>query len=198
MRVFPIAQGVRAAIRTADPIWKFGVIAGFQAFAHPRGHGDIVGSGVAEGVDSQCGTFCAGESAGLEGELDITVFFWVHDDGDGRVVLRGGAHHGRPADIDLLDARVEVRARGHRLRKRIKIYHDQFERFDVKLAELIEVLWLARVGEDARMNARMHRIKNCVIGEGAQIGARCELRDGLRVWPGVEIPDNGIRFSSDA
>lgn len=48
-----------------------------------------------------------------------------------------------------------------------------------------------RIGANAR-------IKNCVIGEGAQIGARCELRDGLRVWPGVEIPDNGIRFSSDA
>lgn len=42
------------------------------------------------------------------------------------------------------------------------------------------------------------RIKNCVIGAGAQIGARCELLDGLRVYPGVNIPDAGIRFSSDA
>jgi len=31
-----------------------------------------------------------------------------------------------------------------------------------------------------------------------RIGARCELRQGMRVWPGVEIPDNGVRFSSDA
>ncbi|AKK05105.1 Nucleoside-diphosphate-sugar pyrophosphorylase family protein [Corynebacterium mustelae] len=49
----------------------------------------------------------------------------------------------------------------------------------------------ARIGANAR-------IRGCVIGEGAHIGARCELRDGARVWPGVEIPDNGIRFSSDA
>ncbi|MCZ9309241.1 sugar phosphate nucleotidyltransferase [Corynebacterium uberis] len=42
------------------------------------------------------------------------------------------------------------------------------------------------------------RIRGCVIGAGANIGARCELRDGLRVWPGVTIPDGGIRFSTDA
>lgn len=41
------------------------------------------------------------------------------------------------------------------------------------------------------------RIRGCVIGAGAKIGARCELLDGMRVWPGVEIADNGIRFSSD-
>ncbi|NON16305.1 sugar phosphate nucleotidyltransferase [Corynebacterium ulcerans] len=48
-----------------------------------------------------------------------------------------------------------------------------------------------RIGANAR-------IKGCVIGEGAQIGARCELLNGLRVWPGVEIPTAGIRFNSDA
>ncbi|KKO84355.1 mannose-1-phosphate guanylyltransferase [Corynebacterium otitidis] len=42
------------------------------------------------------------------------------------------------------------------------------------------------------------RITGCVIGAGATIGARCELEGGARVWPAVEIPDAGIRFSSDA
>ncbi|WP_047239712.1 mannose-1-phosphate guanylyltransferase [Corynebacterium epidermidicanis] len=42
------------------------------------------------------------------------------------------------------------------------------------------------------------RISDCVIGDGARIGARCELKGGMRVWPGVEIPDNGVRFSPDA
>lgn len=42
------------------------------------------------------------------------------------------------------------------------------------------------------------QITGCVIGEGAIIGARCELQDGMRVWPGVNIPDNGVRFSPDA
>ena len=31
----------------------------------------------------------------------------------------------------------------------------------------------------------------------ADIGARCELLRGARVWPGVHIPDGGIRYSSD-
>jgi len=36
-----------------------------------------------------------------------------------------------------------------------------------------------------------------VVGGGADIGARCELLRGARVWPGVKIPDGGIRFSTD-
>ncbi|WP_448851437.1 sugar phosphate nucleotidyltransferase [Corynebacterium sp. 335C] len=40
-------------------------------------------------------------------------------------------------------------------------------------------------------------IRDAVIGEGADIGARCEFIDGARVWPGVVVPDGGIRFSTD-
>lgn len=42
------------------------------------------------------------------------------------------------------------------------------------------------------------RIQDCVIGDGVTIGARCELQAGMRVWPGVDIPDLGVRFSPDA
>lgn len=42
------------------------------------------------------------------------------------------------------------------------------------------------------------RIQDCVIGDGVSIGARCELQGGMRVWPGVNIPDLGVRFSPDA
>ena len=40
-------------------------------------------------------------------------------------------------------------------------------------------------------------IRDGVIGDGADIGARCELLRGARVWPGVAIPDGGIRYSTD-
>ncbi|WP_278315400.1 NDP-sugar synthase [Lolliginicoccus levis] len=40
-------------------------------------------------------------------------------------------------------------------------------------------------------------IRDAVIGDGAQVGARCELVGGARVWPGVIIPDGGLRFSTD-
>ncbi|MER7015978.1 NDP-sugar synthase [Saccharopolyspora sp. NPDC000359] len=40
-------------------------------------------------------------------------------------------------------------------------------------------------------------LRGAIIGDGAHIGARCELLDGIRVWPGVELPEHGVRFSAD-
>nr|WP_035719906.1 NDP-sugar synthase [Gordonia shandongensis] len=40
-------------------------------------------------------------------------------------------------------------------------------------------------------------VRDTVIGDGAVVGARCELLRGARVWPGVQIPESGIRFSTD-
>ena len=52
------------------------------------------------------------------------------------------------------------------------------------------------IGYGARIGPRA-LIRDGVIGDGADIGARCELLRGARVWPGVFIPDCGIRYSSD-
>jgi mannose-1-phosphate guanylyltransferase len=35
-----------------------------------------------------------------------------------------------------------------------------------------------------------------VIGDRALVGERCELRDGVRVWPDVVLPAGGVRFSA--
>ncbi|MDN6136869.1 NDP-sugar synthase [Corynebacterium sp.] len=53
------------------------------------------------------------------------------------------------------------------------------------------------IASGAHIGANAH-IEDCVIGEGALIGARCELLNGMRIFPGVDIPDAGVRFSSDA
>jgi mannose-1-phosphate guanylyltransferase len=52
------------------------------------------------------------------------------------------------------------------------------------------------VGFGARIGPRA-LIRDGVVGDGADIGARCELLRGARVWPGILIPDCGIRYSSD-
>jgi mannose-1-phosphate guanylyltransferase len=52
------------------------------------------------------------------------------------------------------------------------------------------------IGSGARIGPRA-LIRDGVIGDGADIGARCELLRGARVWPGVSLPDCGIRYSSD-
>ena len=41
-------------------------------------------------------------------------------------------------------------------------------------------------------------LRDAVIGDIAVIGARCELIGGARVWPGVVLPEAGVRFSTDA
>lgn len=41
-------------------------------------------------------------------------------------------------------------------------------------------------------------LRGVVVGDEARVGAGCELIDGARVWPGISLPDNGIRFSPDA
>lgn len=52
------------------------------------------------------------------------------------------------------------------------------------------------IGFGARIGPRA-LIRDGVIGDGADIGARCELLSGARVWPGVFLPDGGIRYLSD-
>ncbi|HEV3361641.1 MAG TPA: NDP-sugar synthase [Pseudonocardiaceae bacterium] len=53
------------------------------------------------------------------------------------------------------------------------------------------------IGVGARIGAGAV-LRDTVIGDGAVIGARCELLHGARVWPGVELPEAGVRFSTDA
>ena len=48
----------------------------------------------------------------------------------------------------------------------------------------------AQVGADAVLD-------DAVIGDRAVVGARCELCNGVRIWPGVVLPDDAIRFSAD-
>ncbi|MFD2355568.1 hypothetical protein ACFSTC_49315 [Nonomuraea ferruginea] len=40
-------------------------------------------------------------------------------------------------------------------------------------------------------------VRDAVIGDGAVVGPGNELLAGVRVWPGVELPERAIRYSSD-
>jgi mannose-1-phosphate guanylyltransferase len=52
----------------------------------------------------------------------------------------------------------------------------------------------AVVGPGVRIGDRTHVEGLSVLGEGVTIGADNVLTNGARVFPGVTIPDNGIRF----
>lgn len=68
--------------------------------------------------------------------------------------------------------------------------------FDGAKVEAGSVIERSIIGFGARIGPRA-LIRDGVIGDGADIGARCELLRGARVWPGVFLPDCGIRYSSD-
>lgn len=68
--------------------------------------------------------------------------------------------------------------------------------FDGAHVEAGAVIERSIIGFGARIGPRA-LIRDGVIGDGANIGARCELLRGARVWPGVTIPDVGIRYSTD-
>jgi len=50
-------------------------------------------------------------------------------------------------------------------------------------------------GSGARIGAATRCVR-VVIGSGVKVGADNELRDGLRLWPGLEVPDRGLTYGS--
>lgn len=68
--------------------------------------------------------------------------------------------------------------------------------FDGARVEAGAVVERSILGFGSRIGPRA-LVRDAVIGDGADVGARCELLRGARVWPGVVLPDGGIRFSTD-
>lgn len=68
--------------------------------------------------------------------------------------------------------------------------------FDGARIEAGSVVERSIIGSGARIGPRA-LLRDAIIGDGANVGARCELLRGARVWPGVVIPDCGVRYSSD-
>ena len=52
------------------------------------------------------------------------------------------------------------------------------------------------VGSGARIEESA-TLRDTVIGDRAVVGAHCELRRGMRVWPDIVLPPHAVRFSPD-
>ncbi|QNG19447.1 NDP-sugar synthase [Rhodococcus triatomae] len=68
--------------------------------------------------------------------------------------------------------------------------------FEGAVVEAGAVVERSILGFGSRIGPRA-LVRDAVIGDGADVGARCELLRGARVWPGVTLPDGGVRFSTD-
>ena len=103
-----------------------------------------------------------GEAARRDRVEHVGVVRRRGDDGDVRVVLGRRAHHRRAADVDLLDAVVDARARGDRLLERVQVHHDELEREDAEVLELLAMRVLAKVGQQAAVDVRVERLHPAV------------------------------------
>ena len=106
-----------------------------------------------------------------DGGEDVGVPRGAGDDGDGRVVLGGGADHRGAADVDLLDALVGGGAGGDGLPERVEVHDHQVERLDAQLGELLAVVLQAQVGEDAGVHPGVQGLDPAVqaLGEAGEL-----------------------------
>ncbi len=149
------------------------------------GDRDVVRRGVGEGLGGQPLALLEGETAGGHRRQHVVVGRRRGHDGDRRVVLRCRADHGRPADVDLLDALVGGRAGRHGLAEGVQVGDHEVERLDAELRELLDMGLEAAVGEDAGMHLGVQRLDAAVetLGEPGQVLDLGD-RDAERLDPG--------------
>ena len=96
----------------------------------------------------------------------------VDEHGDIGVVLGGRADHGRPADIDILDARGKIRAARDRVLERIEVDDHHIDRtYPVRL-QGFSVRGIAANREQSAVHRRMQGLDAAVhhLGKAGQLG----------------------------
>ena len=124
--------------------------------------------------ESGLGKFTAGSKVKATGSCDFDDFAVagrIGDNGDRGVVLCGCAHHGGSADVDLFDNVVVAGTGGHSFDERVEVDHHEVELFDTQLFQLVHVVGLAGVGEDACVDLRVERFDAPLeaFGESGQL-----------------------------
>ena len=97
------------------------------------------------------------------------------------MVLRRGADHRRPADVDVLDAILVARALGDGRLERIEIHHQQIDRLDAVLRHRAGMFLVAAHRQQAAMHLRMQGLDPAVH----HFGKAGELRDIQNLEAGV-------------
>ncbi len=88
------------------------------------------------------------------------------------MVLRCGADHRRPADVDILDAVVEAGALRHRLLERIEAHHQEIDRPNIMRLHRGGVFLVVAHAEQSAMHFWMQGLHPAVhhLGKSGQLG----------------------------
>ena len=141
VRVLAVAQRLDQPA-AEGAIVRRGVV---KRLREPIADGGIVGRGAGKGLG---GEFLAERKRGhavMRGEFveQRRVIARLDHDRDVVMVLRRGADHGRPADVDILDAVGKIAAARHGRFERIKIDHQDIDGADAVRAHRLGVLGVA-------------------------------------------------------
>jgi hypothetical protein len=125
-------------------------------------------------------------AAGLQLVQHWRIVLGVGDDADAAllvaVILGRRAHHGRAADVDVLDGVIQRAARlGHRLAEGIEVHHHQVDRRDAVLRHHRQVLGQVAPTKDAAMHLGVQGLDAAVehLGEAGVVGNIGDLQAGI-------------------
>jgi hypothetical protein len=110
---------------------------------------------------------------GVERGEHLRVVRGIDDDEHVAEVLRGRAHHARPADVDLLDEIVERHVGLRRgLHERVEVHDDEIDEADAVRPGGLEVLGVRATREDAAVHQRVQRLHAAVhhLGKLRDVG----------------------------
>ena len=160
VRVLAVAQWLDQPA-AEGAIVRRGVV---KRLREPVADGGIVGCGAGKGLG---GEFLAQRKRGhavMRGELveQRRVIARLDQYHDVVMVLRRGTDHGRPADVDILDAVGEIATARHSRFERIEIDHQNIDGADAVRAHRFGVLGVAADRQQSAVYARMQRLDAAV------------------------------------
>src|SRR5215211_5074987 len=192
VRVLPVTQprdplvSDRAAVGEAvGPVFgRFGLP--FHSFSEPAGDRDVVGGGPPERRERQAATGLFGDlSLALEGRKYLIVELGRGDDRYGCEVLRCGPQHRGASHVYLLDGLFLGGVASDGLFERIEVDADEVYRADILLDELLYVVGVCEVGEDAAVDLGVQRLDPPAeyLRRARHLGDGNDLDAGLRERP---------------
>ena len=143
---------------------------------HPLRHHGVVAAGVRVGLGSQALAQREVRAAGGDGGGDGGIVCRVDHHGHIGMVLGCRAHHGRAADVDVLDAViVGAVGFGHRGGEGVEVHHQQVDGGDAVLGHhgVID----ATTAQQTAMHLRMQRL-HTTIHHFREARVRGDFRDG--------------------
>ena len=144
--------------------------------------GGVVGGGVGKDLRGQLptqpGAYAPGHVPALESSDHDRIIIGIDDHDHVAVILRGGAQHRRPTDVDLLDRLLERHVGPRdRLAERIEVHRDQVDRRDAVLGQRGAVAGMVTAGEEAAMHLGVQRLHAAVHHLG-KTGDLLDREDG--------------------